>query len=200
MRRLPPLVLVAACALVVTPARADERAEKLGKGEILVESFPFAGSDTQGILVTAVIDSPVAVVWGLVDRCGEYKQFMPRMADSEELSRDGNIVRCRTVVDSPWPVSDLSAITRAELVVTDGKFVRQWKLESGDYKTITGSWTLTPFEGQAGRTLAVYSIHTEPKTGVPGFIRDFAQKSALPDVIKALRVEAKKREGAPAAK
>jgi ribosome-associated toxin RatA of RatAB toxin-antitoxin module len=188
-------------AVVLAPAlaQADERSDKIARGDILVETRPMPGSDTPTIIVTALVASPPAAVWDVLERCGDYKKFMPRMAESAELSRDGNVVRCKTVVDSPWPVEDLMAITRAEHVISEGKWLRQWVLESGDYKTITGSWTLTPYQGDASRTLVVYSIHTEPKTGLPAFVREFAQKSALPDVIKALRVEAKKREAAVSA-
>lgn len=190
------LLVAAAVACVPFAARADERTEKLGKGEIFVDTAAVAGSDVPRLILTGVVDAPPAEVWPIIEQCARYKEFMPRTVESEELSRDGNVIRCRTKIDFPWPMDDLGAVTRAEHTVTDGKWERRWTLESGDYHRIEGSWVLTPFEGDPNRTRAEYRMFAVPKSGIPGFIRDAAQKNAIPDVMRALRSQVQKRRAA----
>ena len=190
--------VVLALLLFALPARADERAERLAAGEIILETEEIPGSAVPRVTMTAVIEAPPAEVWPLIEDCAGYKHVMPRTSESELLSREGNVTRCRAVIDAPWPAKDLNGIVRAELVVGDGRWVRRWELESGDYVRNTGSWTLTAFGAEAGRTLAVYRLHAEPKSSVPGVVRDFAQKRALPGILESLREATAKRRAAAA--
>ena len=178
----------------LAPAKQEpERRNKLAGGDVLLDTVKVAGFDTAAVVVQAVIDAPPAEVWKSIEHCAEYKTFMPRIVESDELSNTGGVIRCRTKLDSPWPVDDLVGITQATVSIGDGKWVRQWHMESGDYVFIVGSWTLVPFDDEGKRTLAVYFIHSEPKGGVPGPLREMAQKTALPDVLRALRKEVARR-------
>lgn len=161
--------------------------EKIANGEILLETTAQEGSDIPVVEITAVIDTTPEKVWALIDKCDGYKNVMPRTSESEELSRDGNKVRCRTKIDTPWPASDLEAITVATHTVEPGKrWVRSWTLESGTFDRNEGSWTITPY-GDGTRALVKYKVASQPHSSVPGFIRNMAQKSALPDIIHNMR-------------
>ena len=112
---------------------------------------------------------------------------MLRIKSARELSRVGNVVTCTVTVDLPWPMSDLTAVTRAVHTVKDNFWQRRWKLVKGDYKVNSGSWTLRTFDGKLNRTYVEYRVHAEPKNWVPGWLRTRAQKSTLPDLIKKIR-------------
>jgi ribosome-associated toxin RatA of RatAB toxin-antitoxin module len=186
MRHAPLLVVLLLAAAAV--ARADDdRQAKLDHGEILVDAEEVPGSEVPRILMEGVIDAPPAVVWEIIQHCAEYRKILPRIAESEELSREGDVVRCRTVVETPWPMKNLSSINRAVHTTGGGVWKREWKLESGDYLMNEGSWTLTPFDAAGGRTRVVYRVRTQPKSSVPHFVQGFAQKKALPDVLAAIR-------------
>lgn len=182
-----PLICFAALLFSSASALALTDDEKIAKGEIILTTTAQEGSDVPLIAITAVIDTTPELVWKLIDKCADYKKVMPRMSESEELSRDGNKVRCRTKIAAPWPVKDLEAVTLATHTVEPGKsWVRSWTLESGTFDRNEGSWTLTPY-GDGTKTLVVYKAATQPHSSVPGFIRKMAQKSALPDIIHNMR-------------
>src|SRR5690606_17626449 len=111
-------------------------------------------------------------VWPVIVDCGAYKNFLPRLAESELLEQKGDTQRCRTLLDSPWPVKDLETYSKVKLTVEPGRrWVRSWTLEKGDFDRNDGAWTLTPFDEKGTRTLVVYEAATQPHTSVPGFIR-----------------------------
>ncbi|PIE19120.1 MAG: hypothetical protein CSA66_03110 [Proteobacteria bacterium] len=167
---------------------------RLARGEVLVAVERVAGSKAPRLVVQAMIDVPPDKVWDCIDKSARYETFMPRVKRSEELSRDGDAVRTRLTVAMPFPMKDLSATTRAHHTVTPGeRWVRRWRLESGDYKRNEGAWTFTPFDGDPGRTYAHYQIIVEPRIPVPRFVRAGVQERAMPSMIEALRTEARRR-------
>jgi hypothetical protein len=178
------LVLVAFSS---APSWADDESTKLAAGEVLVESVPVEGSDVPRVVVKGVIEAPPSLVWAFISHCDLYAGKMPRISEAKELSREGDVATCRTVLDAPWPVSKLTATTKATMAEHDGTFTRTWKLDSGDYAINEGSWTLSPFAGDAKRTMLLYQTRVQPKTSVPGFVQRWAQKSGLPDMLKAVR-------------
>jgi ribosome-associated toxin RatA of RatAB toxin-antitoxin module len=170
-----------------TPIDAATRA-RLDRGEVLVEALPVPGAPTPMIFVRAIIEAPVAEVWRHIEQSSRYAEFMPRIKQCAELSREGEHVRTRMTVDMPFPLKNLTATTRVRHTVEpDGRHVRQWRLEEGDYHQNEGSWTLTPFEGHAQRTLAVYRAQVVPKIPIPKAIQSAIQEKAMPKLIEALR-------------
>ena len=60
---------------------------------------------------------------------------------------------------------------------------RRWKLVSGDYSVNDGSWEVEAADPEGKTSLVTYSVHAEPNTAVPDFLRAQAQKKALPELI-----------------
>jgi len=158
---------------------------RLERGEIVVDAVP--AEPMPFLTMQGVVDAPPELVWDVVSHCGLYRGRMPRIIDSEELASDGGLVRCRTVVETAWPMSNLTSITRAVHTVGAGVWKREWALESGDYVFNEGSWTLTPFEGAAAKTLVVYRLHAQANLRVPLLMQQVAQRHALPDTLAAVR-------------
>lgn len=157
-------------------------------GEVIVETEPVEGTETPQLHVRAVIEAAPEKVWAIIEDCSRYKETMVRVEAAEELSREGNVVTCRTTVDMPFPLSDITATTRAVHTVEPGKqWRREWDLIEGDYARNTGSWVLTPYQGNAARTFVDYRILVEPNTSIPDSVRIAAQQKAMPDLIEKLR-------------
>jgi hypothetical protein len=184
MRLIVPILL-----LIPLAAAAEEPTQRarLEKGEIIVHLDEPQPGVAPLARVIGLIDAPPAKLWTLIDRCSLYSQYMPRIASSQELSRDGNTVRCQLVLDAPWPMSDISSITRAVHTATPTLYRRTWTLESGDYLQNDGSWTLTPFDAAGTKTFAVYEVRSRLPKEPPGFVRELATQKALPGLINALR-------------
>lgn len=165
---------------------------RLDRGEVLVSTEPVPGSPTPAIVVLAVFEHPPEAVWRHIDQSNRYAEFMPRIKQAAELSRQGADIRTRMTVDMPFPLKNLTATTRAKHTVEPGvRYVREWKLEEGDYHKNEGSWVLTPFEGNPNRALAHYRVHVIPKIPIPKAIQSAVQEKAMPKLIEALRERAR---------
>lgn len=173
---------------LATPAAAQGTNAKLAAGEVIITTQAVAGLDIPRVVATAVIKAAPEKVWALIEKCDDYEKTMVNMKFAQELSRDGNKVRCKTTVDLPWPMDDLSAVSDAVHVEDPGKlYSRTWKMVSGDFDFNYGSWKLTPFNGDANQTLVVYTVHVKPKSAVPDSLKSYAQQNALPDLFEHLR-------------
>lgn len=168
-------------------AAADDPQVRLDRGEILISTRPVAGSDLPEATAQAVINAPAAKVWRILDDCGNYYRTMPRIVASKELERKGNRVVCQVKVGLPFPLSDLTSVTEATIVVGPPKWSRTWRMLRGDFDRNEGSWTLTPFDAEGRRTLAVYRIHAEPHTSVPAALLRKGQRDSLPKMMENLR-------------
>jgi ribosome-associated toxin RatA of RatAB toxin-antitoxin module len=165
---------------------------RLARSEILIGTEKVPGSTTPMLVVRAMIDSPPEAVWKHIDQSSRYAEFMPRVKEARELSRDGDRIRTRMTVEMPFPLKNLTATTQARHIVDPGvRYVREWTLEEGDYNVNAGRWIFEPFAGDATRTLAEYRVHVVPKIPVPKALKTAAQEKAMPKMIAALRARAK---------
>ena len=179
------VALLLVCSRVSADPADDAMRARLEQGEIVVDAVP--AEPMPFLTMRGVVDAPPEVVWDVVSHCGLYRGRMPRIIDSEELASEGGHVRCRTVVETAWPMGNLTSITRAVHTVGVGVWKREWALESGDYAFNEGSWTLTPFDAAATRTLVVYRLHAQAKLHVPLIMQQIAQEHALPETLIAVR-------------
>lgn len=161
--------------------------DRLARGEVLITVEPVPGSSVPAVRLQAMIDAPPERVWRLIDRCADYQETMPNVAASQELSRQDDRVRVRITVGMPFPLPNLVSVTDGVHTVIPGEiYKREWQLVEGDYKHNSGSWTLTPFDGDPARTLVRYKVHAVPKIPVPQKLQQLAQKKALPKMIAQL--------------
>lgn len=184
--------LLTALLLFSLPASADSAKDRLAAGEIIIKTSPVAGSSTPKLRAMAVVDAPPERVWAIIDKCDDYEKTMVRVAEAEELSRQGTKVRCKVTVDMPFPLSNLTAVTEATHTVKPGElWERKWKLVEGDYKVNMGSWRLAPFDDAKTRTLVVYEVVADPKITIPEGIKKAAQKKSIPELMEHLREQVK---------
>jgi ribosome-associated toxin RatA of RatAB toxin-antitoxin module len=178
-----------ACAATAFPgsASADNPA-------VHVKFTKVEGSDTPKVVVTSKIDAPPDKVWAIVSDCSKYKQRMPRIAAAQELSVSGNVHTCQVTLEMPFPLSNLTATTEATHTenAETHTYARRWKLVKGDYKFNTGSWEVKPVDGDPASSQVVYTVHAEPNSAVPDWLKEKAQKKSLPELIVRVRDEANK--------
>ena len=187
-----PAAALAVLLLAATPRAVAADPALPAKGEVEVKATPVAGSDSPRIVVRAVMDLPPKKIWQIVSDCAHYKDRMPRVAASELLKKVGNVHTCKVTIAMPFPLSNLTATTEATHEETDQGMTRRWKLVSGDYKVNEGSWEVKALNKEGTSSLVTYTVHAEPNTAIPAFIRESAQKKALPDMMERVRAEAGK--------
>ena len=190
--RTAALTLLALSLVPVSAQAQTKKAKRLAKGEIIVKSYKVKGSDVPKAVVTAVVNSPPDKVWEVVSDCNKFKKRFDRVENSKLIKKDGDQYTCSVTIDMPFPIGDLTGVTRATHTIEATKRVRKWKLLRGDYEFNNGSWTVKDYGEDGTKSLVIYTIHAQPNVPVPGWIRDSAQKSSLPDMIKRLRKEARK--------
>ena len=106
--------LIVAIALSLSfPVLANTQA-RLEKGDVVITTKKIAGSPMPEARVRAIVDATPDKIWPLVERCDDYKVNMVRVKDAHEISRKGQTVICETTIDMPFPLSDLTASTRAK--------------------------------------------------------------------------------------
>lgn len=171
----------------------DERTRRrVLRGDIVIETEAVPGYSAPRLLVHAVIDAPPERVWPLIDDSSRYTAYMPRVKACRELSRVGDVVETQMTIDMPFPLKDLTAVTRAKHTVIAGeRYSREWELVRGDYERNTGSWTFVPVADDPGRTLVRYEIHVVTRSKVPKKVVAMAQERAIPGLIQALRDNAR---------
>lgn len=182
------LTLVLATSVAAGPKLTDEQRTKLEAGEILTRVKDVEPHSATLAHAVGIVDAPPAAVWKHIDACGDYSKFLPRVAESEEMSRKGEDVVCRTVVSFPFPIGDVpSEMACRHRVLGEDRFQRQWKGIKGPYHVNEGSWNLFPWGEDKKRTLVVYSIKVAPEVQIPQALRRKVQEMTLPNVIEAVR-------------
>ncbi len=192
---------LAALLGAVAPAHGnppDARWERLERGEVLIRTKregPF-----ERVRAVALLDAPPARVWPLIDRCADYHRTMLRILKSTEVWRRGRRVRCRVVLDMPFPLADVTTETEAIHTVRPGKLWRRtWHQVAGEMRVNEGSWTLRPHDG-GRKTLVVYQVMAEPKVAVPDVIRRAARHKTLPALFEHLEAQARRAPAKPPAR
>jgi len=167
---------------------STETIRRLSRGELIIDTLPRGRGQVPEVQVLAVVEAEPGRLWRIIDQVGQYSRFMPSVKASEEVSREGDVVRARVTVDMPFPLKNLTSVTEGIHTVVEGEsYVRQWTLVEGDYLENSGSWILVPFEGDPARTLVEYRLLAQPKIRIPQRLQGLAQKKAIPRLIKRLR-------------
>lgn len=165
----------------------DDLKTRLEKGEVDVSTRAIVGSSLPEVTAQGLFDAPPERLWAILQDCGNYQKTMQRVARSKEISRQGQKVVCEVEIGLPFPLSNLVGVTESTHVVGPPKWSRTWHLLRGDYEVNDGSWTLTRYEDDPKRTLAVYRVHAIPKSALPDSILRKAQRKAIPDLFNHLR-------------
>jgi ribosome-associated toxin RatA of RatAB toxin-antitoxin module len=165
------------CALPMTAAALEER-------DISVVGKAMPGTSIPQWTVQAVVHAPPADVWKVVDDCGNYKRSMPRIAKSRELSRTATKVMCESTVKMPIPFSNLESVSEATLALQPGRWERQFRHVSGDFKKNDGSWLLTPAGPDGQWTQFVYVLHSLPDVNLPDAFVRRGQAAAMIELIQ----------------
>ncbi len=184
-------LLLLALGTLGAPAHAGDEGAGLENGKVDVALVDVKDSDTQMVVVRAIVDSPPGNVWKIVSDCAHYKEHMPRIAASRLVKKEGSKVTCQVTISVPFPMANLTAVTEAVHDESPAKMSRRWKLVSGDYEYNDGSWEIAPYKGGTA-SLVTYKVHAKPKTSVPGFLKKMAQNKALPEMIERVREESAK--------
>ena len=179
--------------LLARAAAADDTAA-LRRGEDTYKLVEVKGSRSSRGYVKGLVEAPLVRVFEVITDYDGQEGFMPRVQESRIVARKDASLRYHTMLDMPWPVSDVRY--DAEVSWAPDRRSIRFVMVPGTgqgVKHFDGHWKLAPFEGSATRTVVQYDLHFEPTTEWPPWIIDVGTKSALGDVLPALRKQLAKR-------
>jgi len=182
---------VSLLALATAPGTSAADPDLPAKGQFEVKTIPVSGSSPK-IVVRAVVDQPPQKIWKILSDCDHYKDHLPNVAASKLIKMVGNIQTCEVTVSMPFPLANLTGVTEAVIEENDKGMSRRWKLVRGDYKYNDGSWEVKPADKAGATSLIVYTVHAEPNTIIPDWLRERVQKKLLPEMVERVRAEAAK--------
>jgi len=170
--------------------------------DVTVFTRPHEGSSIRECKAVSIIDAEPIVVKRVLDDTADYPQFMPYVIETRTLSHtaDGHVGYQRI---SPPIVGDrdYTVRVRCESKACAGgmSYCNRWEaandLGPAEIKGVTrvkitrGSWLLEPCAG--GKTRATYTIYSDSGGGIPTFLLNSANKTAIPKLFEAVRKQCK---------
>lgn len=151
-----------------------------------VTSQAVAGFAIPRWTVRAAVEAPVDRLWSVIDNCARYKDTMPRISRSREVSRQAGRMVCATTVDMPLPLSDLDDESEFLTSVSASRRSSVFRLLQGDWRKKEGSWLLEPIAGHPGWTQVTYVLHAVPDSAVPDALVRRGQAAAFADLFQNL--------------
>lgn len=197
MSLLPTLSL-----LVLLTGAAEPAWQQVTNADgITVQARTPEGGSVSEVKATALVDAPPHDVWRVIRDYNHYTKTMPYTEESRVLAseQDGKVIVFHCLVNAPL-VDKRDFIIR---IVDDS----DWKEGKGFLKTSwtvttqgappekegvvrvklnNGYWLLEPRE-EGKKTFVTYYLYTDPGGSVPKWIADRANKTSVPDVLRAVR-------------
>ncbi len=201
--------LLPALSLLVLLAGANETAwQQVARddGIIVLARKPEGGSVSE-VKATALVEAPPHDVWRVIRDYTNYTKTMPYTDESRVLAseQDGKVIVFHCLVNAPLvDKRDFIIRIRDESDWKDGKgFLKTaWTVTTDGapaeredvvrVKLNDGYWLLEPRE-EGKKTFVTYYLYTDPGGSLPKWIADKANKTSVPDVLRAVRKHSMKK-------
>lgn len=166
------------------------------------------GSAVPAVLTRVRIEVPPARLFAVITDYDRFAEFVPYVAHSRVVYRDGGLRRVSQHLRFPGPVAERHYVIESKDNVTPSPQERwrvEWRLiaesdlpASGKTgirpNAFTGYWELTPAAGGTA-TDAIYSLYFDPGGALPAWLVTLAMNRYLPKVIEAVRARARGTDG-----
>jgi hypothetical protein len=170
---------------------------------LTVYTRPHEGSSVRECKAVGVIDAEPIVVKRVLDDTAEYPKFMPYVVETKTIRQTAD-ERIGYQRISPPIVGDRDYTVRVKYECTHCPtggliYCNRWEVANdlgpAEIKGVTrvkitqGSWLMEPLPG--GKTRATYTIYSDSGGGIPTFLLNSANKTALPKLFDAVRKQCK---------
>lgn len=171
---------------------------------ILVYTRSASGAEVKEVKAIGHIAAPPARVWRVIGDYANYKDFMPYTLECRVVRQEKNASYVYSLLKFFWPIGDRCYTLRIEHDTTraaKGIYRSSWDLAKKHVvkppaDTIVppinkGYWYFEP--AGAGKTRATYYLLTHPGGRIPTSLANRANRTAVPDIIRAVRKRVKDR-------
>ena len=203
MSFLPALPLLVLLAGAAEPAWQQVARDD---GITVMARTPEGGAVSE-VKATALVDAPPQDVWRVIRDYANYSKTMPYTEESRVLAseQEGKITVFYCLVNAPLvDKRDFIIRIRDESDWKDGKgFLKAaWTMTTDGAPAVregvvrvklnNGYWLVEPRE-EGKKTFVTYYLYTDPGGSLPKWIADKANKTSVPDVLRAVRKYATKK-------
>lgn len=161
--------------------------KRILKGEIPVEDYTVKrnGKDVGIALARTLIKATPMAVFQYMKVFRKRPQYMPRLTAAKVMKKlKGNHVYVYQRLQIMWKKIHL----HLKIQLNPGKSIR-WGLMPGKKSSVVanvGAWVFEPIQG-GKHTLLTYSLYTQPRDWVPGWLKNILVKSDIPNVLRNVR-------------
>jgi hypothetical protein len=203
MSFLPALPL-----LVLLAGTAEPAWQQVARDDgIIVQARTPEGGSVSEVKATALVDAAPQDVWRVIRDYNNYTKTMPYTDESRVLAseQEGKVTVFYCLVNAPLvDKRDFIIRIRDESDWKDGKgFLKTaWTVTTDGAPAVregvvrvklnNGYWLLEPRE-EGKKTFVTYYLYTDPGGSLPKWIADKANKTSVPDVLRAVRKYATKK-------
>lgn len=168
--------------------------KKIEKGEVAARLEDIPESPVKIGIGIGIIPYPPEVIWQALNDYDNYQDFMPFTGESKvDLSRSrGDVVYFYSKLSFPL-ISDryysLKITSEENVEGVPGTFFISWSLDPEKESNLylnSGSWKLLPYGDSGQKTLAFYTVVTDPGGSIPDFLKNKSTATGIPSVFKAI--------------
>ncbi len=184
------LVLVGASVLVsgiahARPGLDDARLGELDRYQVLTFVDAYQGSLERGKAI-GVIDATTEEVFRVATDFSKYREFMPRVVDSSQLSRTDDTAQVMLTAELPWPAGRTWIEADYKMEKLAGGIYRiRFDMRRGNMKKYLGALYIEPWA--ANRTAITYELVAEPNVVAPKTVLNRGVRRSAGNFIHALR-------------
>lgn len=194
MRALALLWIAGMSAVAIAEPAWRRVTEKDG---VLVETRAVPGSRVHEVRAVATIEASPEACYAVVRAFDDYARTMPYVKESRVLRTEGDaLLWAYSRVEAPLVSARDYTLRVSTTREPDGAIRMAWvpadEAGPAPRKGVVrvpvnrGSWTFAPLDG-GKRARATYQLLTDPGGSVTAWLADQANKTAVPDVLRAVR-------------
>jgi hypothetical protein len=167
------------------PTLDGARLGQLDRYEVLTFADPYQAGIDRGKAI-GVIDATPEEVFRIATDFGRYKEYMPRIIESEQVTRSADSAQVVLTADLPLPAghSWIEAEYRFEKLPGDIYRVR-FDMKRGNMRRYLGSLYIEPYGGY--KTAITYELVAEPDAVAPRSLINRGIRRSVGKFVHALR-------------
>lgn len=175
-------------------ALTSDELKQLKRGDVVWALIDNADNPVKKGVAIAVIDAKPENVFATLGDYENLKDFMPYVTKTTVDERDGNVTTVSFVLSFPLGISGRNyqlKLTDAPKTIDGVKvYVSEWVYTGkGNIIDTTGAWEISPWGKD--KTLARYTVFTDPGGSFPNWVKNKATGTAMGNVLNAVRERVK---------
>ena len=162
------------------------------EGEAIEQTIERLPSGTRRLAAQLRSDLPAALLWDVLTDYERLDQFIPNLASSQLVHREGDTVRLQQVGSQKLLGLRFSAQVLLELKEVRPDGVLRFSMLKGDFRRFEGSWQIRDLPD--GSSL-LYELTVQGCLGMPIGLIEERLRDDLSSNLRAVAAEARQRRG-----